>query len=151
MTGLDWVLESGLEVVKVTDLIYAKQSMGTVKWVLAVPEDSGFQRLEDLDGRQRAVQKAAEFRDGLMAERGGADRLSLLRKSMIGTIAVLNCMVEDGLTRWLAGKEVDHAALLSLINARRREAELIGIDPDPKDARDVTTLQSYLKAKETKT
>ena len=27
LTGLDWVLESGLEVVSVTDLIYAKQSM----------------------------------------------------------------------------------------------------------------------------
>jgi ATP phosphoribosyltransferase len=51
LTGLDWVLESGLDVVKVTDLIYAKQSMGRVKWVLAVPEDSSFQKLEDLDGR----------------------------------------------------------------------------------------------------
>src|SRR6266576_1865030 len=51
LTGLDWVLESGLEVVSVADLIYAKQSMGTVKWVLAVPEDSAFQKLEDLDGR----------------------------------------------------------------------------------------------------
>src|ERR1700719_708821 len=51
LTGLDWVLESSLEVVPVTDLIYAKQSMGKVKWVLAVPEDSGFQKLEDLEGR----------------------------------------------------------------------------------------------------
>jgi ATP phosphoribosyltransferase len=51
LTGLDWILESGLDVVKVTDLIYAKQSMGKVKWVLAVPEDSSFQKLEDLDGR----------------------------------------------------------------------------------------------------
>jgi ATP phosphoribosyltransferase len=51
LTGLDWILESGLDVVKVTDLIYAKQSMGMVKWVLAVPEDSSFQKLEDLDGR----------------------------------------------------------------------------------------------------
>src|SRR6202163_2562277 len=51
LTGLDWVIESGLDVVKVTDLIYAKQSMGRVKWVLAVPEDSGFQKLEDLEGR----------------------------------------------------------------------------------------------------
>ena len=51
LTGLDWVLESGLDVVKVTDLIYAKQSMGSVKWVLAVPEDSRFQKLEDLEGR----------------------------------------------------------------------------------------------------
>src|SRR5450432_1829225 len=51
LTGLDWVLESGLDVVKVTDLIYAKQSMGKVKWVLAVPEDSTFRKLEDLSGR----------------------------------------------------------------------------------------------------
>jgi ATP phosphoribosyltransferase len=51
LTGLDWVLESGLDVVQVTDLIYAKQSMGRVKWVLAVPEDSGFHKLEDLEGR----------------------------------------------------------------------------------------------------
>jgi ATP phosphoribosyltransferase len=51
LTGLDWVLESGLDVVSVTDLIYAKQSMGKVKWVLAVPEDSEFQEPEDLEGR----------------------------------------------------------------------------------------------------
>ena len=51
LTGLDWVLESGLDVVKVCDLIYAKQSMGRVKWVLAVPEQSTFQKLEDLSGR----------------------------------------------------------------------------------------------------
>src|ERR1700727_1806736 len=47
LTGLDWVLESGLGVVKVCDLVYSKQSMGKVKWVLAVPEESKFQKLED--------------------------------------------------------------------------------------------------------
>jgi len=51
LTGLDWVLESGLNVVTVTNLIYAKQSMGKVKWVLAVPEESDFQKPEDLEGR----------------------------------------------------------------------------------------------------
>src|SRR5215471_19537233 len=51
LTGLDWVLESGLDVVTVTNLIYAKQSMGKVKWVLAVPEESDFQKPEDLEGR----------------------------------------------------------------------------------------------------
>jgi len=51
LTGLDWVVESGLEVVKVVDLIYAKQSRGKVRWVLAVPEDSPVQRAEDLSGR----------------------------------------------------------------------------------------------------
>jgi ATP phosphoribosyltransferase len=51
LTGLDWVEESGLDVVRVTDLIYAKQSMGKVKWVLAVPEDSDFRKPQDLEGR----------------------------------------------------------------------------------------------------
>jgi hypothetical protein len=101
--------------------------------------------LSDLDQRTRAVQQAMEFRDRLLAERGGADRLSALRQTMIGTISVLNAMIEDGLARWLAGQPVDHAALLSLINARRREAELIGLDPEPKDV--TPHLDSYLKAK----
>jgi ATP phosphoribosyltransferase len=50
ITGRDWVLESGLEVVPVTELRYNKQSYGGVRWVLAVPEDSRFQRAEDLSG-----------------------------------------------------------------------------------------------------
>ena len=37
LTGLDWVIESGLGVVTVSDLIYAKRSRGKVRWVLAVP------------------------------------------------------------------------------------------------------------------
>jgi ATP phosphoribosyltransferase len=51
LTGLDWVVESGLDVVTVSDLIYAKQSRGKVRWVLAVPEDSPYQRAEDLRNR----------------------------------------------------------------------------------------------------
>lgn len=51
LTGLDWVVESGLDVVTVSDLIYAKQSRGKVRWVLAVPEDSPVKRAEDLAGK----------------------------------------------------------------------------------------------------
>jgi ATP phosphoribosyltransferase len=51
LTGLDWVVESGLEVITVADLIYAKQSRGKVRWVLALPEDSPYQRAEDLSDR----------------------------------------------------------------------------------------------------
>ena len=43
-------MESGLAVAMVADLIYAKQSRGKVRWVLAVPEDSSFQTAKDLDG-----------------------------------------------------------------------------------------------------
>jgi ATP phosphoribosyltransferase len=49
LTGYDWVVESGLEVVTAADLIYAKQSRGKVRWVLAVPEASPHQCAEDLD------------------------------------------------------------------------------------------------------
>jgi ATP phosphoribosyltransferase len=51
LTGKDWVVESGLDVPAVADLVYAKQSMGKVRWVLAVPEDSPFQKAEDLGGK----------------------------------------------------------------------------------------------------
>jgi len=51
LTGKDWVVESGLEVVTAAELVYAKQSLGKVRWVLAVPEDSSFQKAEDLNGK----------------------------------------------------------------------------------------------------
>ncbi len=51
LTGRDWVIESGLEVNTVCDLVYAKQSRSKVRWVLAVPEDSKFQKPEDLKDR----------------------------------------------------------------------------------------------------
>ncbi|HYE24878.1 MAG TPA: ATP phosphoribosyltransferase [Clostridia bacterium] len=51
LTGLDWVQETGLEVRNVADLIYAKQSRGKVRWVLAVPEESPVRRAEDLEGK----------------------------------------------------------------------------------------------------
>ena len=56
ITGLDWVLESGLDVATVADLIYAKQSRGKVRWVLAVPEDSPAKSPEDLRGATIATE-----------------------------------------------------------------------------------------------
>ena len=51
LTGHDWVRESGAEVVRVADLVYAKQSFGKVRWVLAVPEASPFRSVKDLEGK----------------------------------------------------------------------------------------------------
>jgi ATP phosphoribosyltransferase len=56
LTGRDWVLESGLDVVTVSELDYAKQSRGAVRWVLAVPEGSSFQVPADLAGRTVATE-----------------------------------------------------------------------------------------------
>src|SRR3954468_3030448 len=51
LTGNDWVLENQHDVEYVTSLTYSKQSRQKVKWVLAVPEDSPFQKPEDLAGK----------------------------------------------------------------------------------------------------
>jgi ATP phosphoribosyltransferase len=50
LTGIDWVVESGLDVQSVASLVYSKQSRQKVRWVLAVPEDSPYQKAEDLRG-----------------------------------------------------------------------------------------------------
>ncbi|MEO8592104.1 MAG: ATP phosphoribosyltransferase [Candidatus Solibacter sp.] len=51
LTGRDWIQENEADVVAVADLIYAKQSFGKVRWVLAVPESSGFHTVHDLNGK----------------------------------------------------------------------------------------------------
>jgi ATP phosphoribosyltransferase len=51
LTGRDWVEEIAAEIVTIVDLIYAKQSFGKVRWVLAVPEASAFHSVKDLEGK----------------------------------------------------------------------------------------------------
>src|SRR4051812_9703628 len=62
LTGRDWVVENNSDVVEVADLVYAKQSFGKVRWVLAVPEDSPIRGPKDLDGKVVATElvKATE-------------------------------------------------------------------------------------------
>ena len=59
LTGRDWVEENEAEVVPVADLIYAKQSFGKVRWVLAVPEASAFHSAKDLQGKIIATELVA--------------------------------------------------------------------------------------------
>jgi ATP phosphoribosyltransferase len=59
LTGRDWIEENEASVVAVADLIYAKQSFGKVRWVLAVPEASGFHSVKDLEGKIIATELVA--------------------------------------------------------------------------------------------
>jgi ATP phosphoribosyltransferase len=59
LTGRDWIEENEADVVAVADLIYAKQSFGKVRWVLAVPEASGFLTARDLEGKIIATELVA--------------------------------------------------------------------------------------------
>ncbi len=56
ITGNDWILENGSDVVRITDLKYAKQSLSKVRWVLAVPQDSGIRSPKDLKGKRIATE-----------------------------------------------------------------------------------------------
>src|SRR5436190_18068213 len=62
LTGQDWIAEHAAgrpdtaAPVALADLIYAKQSFGKVRWVLAVPEESRYQRPEDLEGATIATE-----------------------------------------------------------------------------------------------
>lgn len=59
LTGLDWVAEVGADVYPFADLIYAKQSFGKVRWVLAVPESGPIQSVKDLEGKIIATELVA--------------------------------------------------------------------------------------------
>ncbi len=56
LTGRDWVLENRADVVEVADLIYAKQTLGKVRWVLAAPESSSIRSVKDLQGKVVATE-----------------------------------------------------------------------------------------------
>ena len=60
LTGQDWIAEhyaaTGNSVVSITDLVYSKQSFGTVRWVLAAPEESKFRTPQDLEGATIATE-----------------------------------------------------------------------------------------------
>jgi ATP phosphoribosyltransferase len=62
LTGRDWVQETEATVQTVADLIYAKQSFGKVRWVLAVPESSPFHSIQDLEGKIIATELVAATR-----------------------------------------------------------------------------------------
>ena len=59
LTGRDWIAESDAKVETVADLIYAKQSFGKVRWVLAVPEASPVKSVKDLEGKIVATELVA--------------------------------------------------------------------------------------------
>lgn len=56
ITGNDWITEKGSSVAKVTELVYAKQGVKPVRWVLAVPAGSKIKNVKDLKGKRIATE-----------------------------------------------------------------------------------------------
>lgn len=56
ITGQDWVLENGIKVVEVAKLLYGKQKLQPIRWVLAVPKGSKIKNVGDLKGKRIATE-----------------------------------------------------------------------------------------------
>ncbi len=56
LTGMDWVVENNADIVNVGKLVYAKQGLKPVKWVLAVSESSKIKTPQDLNGKRIATE-----------------------------------------------------------------------------------------------
>ncbi len=56
LTGKDWIEETDADVVEVSELVYAKSSFASVRWVLAVPNESPIQSVKDLQGKRIATE-----------------------------------------------------------------------------------------------
>ncbi len=69
LTGKDWILETGADVEEVAELVYSKTSLGRVRWVLAVAEDSPFQSVRDLEGKVIATE-AVRMTEKYLARNG---------------------------------------------------------------------------------
>jgi ATP phosphoribosyltransferase len=56
LTGQDWILENGSDVVEVCDLVYSRASTLKSRWVLCVAEDSPIREPKDLAGKRVATE-----------------------------------------------------------------------------------------------
>src|SRR5436190_19486359 len=56
LTGYDWIIENDAKVVELSELVFSKVSKRPVRWVLAVPNDSSIQGVQDLRGKRIATE-----------------------------------------------------------------------------------------------
>jgi ATP phosphoribosyltransferase len=68
ITGSDWIVENGVDLVEVESFVYSKVSLAPTRWVLVVPEGSPIKRLEDLEGK-RVATEMTNFTRRVFAER----------------------------------------------------------------------------------
>jgi len=69
LAGNDWILERGVKIERVRELVYSKQGLGRVRWVLAVPVNSKIKQPKDLEGRRIATE-LVEVTKNYLREKG---------------------------------------------------------------------------------
>jgi ATP phosphoribosyltransferase len=69
LTGYDWIVENGADVVEVVELVFSKVSRRPVRWVLCVPDDSPVRAVKDLQGKRIATE-AVRMTERFLADHG---------------------------------------------------------------------------------
>ena len=69
ITGEDWIQENGSDVERIQELVYAKTGMNSVRWVLAVPNDSAVRSVKDMKGKRIATELKG-FTEKYLKEKG---------------------------------------------------------------------------------
>ena len=73
ITGNDWVLENKSDVVRAAELVYSKQKMQPVRWVLAVPREAGYNSVRDLRGKRIATELVGVTKEYLKTHKVDAE------------------------------------------------------------------------------
>mgnify|MGYP001587875615 CR=1 FL=1 len=73
LSGKDWITETKSDVKEIADLVYAKQGLGKVKLVIAVPENSNIKNIKDLKGKRIATELVNITKDYLKKNKVNAE------------------------------------------------------------------------------
>ena len=93
LTGLDWIMENGSDVVEVAELIYSKRTSRAARWVIAVPEASPIREIKDLDGKVIATE-AVNLTTRFLAEHNVSAKVEFSWGSTEAKASLVDAIVE---------------------------------------------------------
>ena len=93
LTGLDWIMENGSDVIEVAELIYSKRTTRPARWVIAVPEASPIREVKDLDGKVIATE-AVNLTTRFLAEHGVSAKIEFSWGSTEAKAGLVDAIVE---------------------------------------------------------
>ncbi|MFH1732922.1 MAG: ATP phosphoribosyltransferase [Planctomycetota bacterium] len=93
LTGIDWIMENGSDVVEVAELTYSKRTSRPARWVVAVPEASPVRDIKDLDGKVVATE-AVNLTTKFLAEQGVSAKVEFSWGSTEAKAGLVDAIVE---------------------------------------------------------
>ena len=65
LTGIDWIRENEADIIEIAEFAYSKTTSQPARWIIAVPEDSDIQTIQDLQGKRIATELVTATRNYL--------------------------------------------------------------------------------------